>query len=240
MKFLYSISWLLLASPGGEAFVPRKQGWVSLDRTRDRDRDRDRAISSVQNTHAPRSTSLHLSVESMEQQVEKVLQNAINGLDGLNLEMKQAYETSLAAILAQTQGLISQEQSVQTQVLEYAAKLTQEFELWLPQQYPGADKVYHQIMAQLQQPLALAATTMGDNTPVVLAVSAVVSYMVISTVLSWNLPPPPSKPYPLQRYDPDAARAYFDDKSVQAVSRGLEIATTTLGFAISLVRDKLE
>jgi hypothetical protein len=225
MKFLYSISWLLLASPGGEAFVPRKQGWVSLDR----------AVSSVQNTHTPRATSLHLSVETVEQQVETVLKNAISGLDGVNLEIKQTYETSLDAILVQVQGLISQEQSVQTQVLEYAAKLTQSFQVWL-QQYPGAEKVFQQVMAQLQP---LAATT-GSNTPVVLAVTAVVSYMVISSVLSWNQAPPPSKPYPLQRYDADAARAYFDDKLVQAVSRSLEIATTTLGFGISLLRDKLE
>jgi hypothetical protein len=222
---LYSISCLLLASPGGEAFVPRKQGWVSLDR----------AVSSFQNTHTPRATSLHLSVESVEKQVEKVLQNAINGLDGMNLDIKQTYETSLAAILAQVQGLISQEQSVQTQVLEYAAKLTQEFQVWL-QQYPGAEKVFQQVMAQLQP---LVATT-GGNTPIVLAVSALASYLVISSVLTWNQAPPPSKPYPLQRYDADAARAYFDDKSVQAVSRSLEIATTTLGFVISLLRDKLE
>jgi hypothetical protein len=225
MKFLYSISWLLLASPGGEAFVPRKQGWVSLDR----------AVSSVPNTHSPRATSLHLSMESVEQQVEKVLQNTISGLDGMNLEIKQTYETSLAAILAQVQGLISQEQSVQTQVLEYAAKLLQQVQVWL-QQYPGAEKVFQQVMAQLQP---LVATT-GGNTPIVLAVSAVVSYLVISTVLGWNQAPPPSKPYPLQRYDPDAARAYFDDKLVQAVSRTFVIATTTLGFTISLLRDKLE
>ena len=225
MKFLSTISCLLLASPGTEAFVPRKQGWVSLDR----------AVSSVQNTHAARATSLHLSLETVEQQIERVLQNAINGLDGMNLEIKQTYETSFAAILGQVQGLLSQEQSGQTQVLKYAAKLTQEVQVWL-QPYPGAEKAFQQVMAQLE-PLM---STMGGSTPVVLMVSGIVSYLLISSVLSFNQAPPPSKPYPLQRYDPDAARAYFDDKLVQSVVRSVQIATTTLGFAFSLLRDKVE
>ena len=46
-------------------------------------------------------------------------------------------------------------------------------------------------------------------------------------------------PYPNQSYDPISAKAYFDTKPFQVIRRSLQIASTSLGFALSLVKDKL-
>jgi len=72
-----------------------------------------------------------------------------------------------------------------------------------------------------------------------LLVSALLTYTVVSSILSWDRGPPPSQPYPAGKYDPIAARAYFDNKVYMVVSRGLEILVQSLQFGMRLLQDKL-
>lgn len=72
-----------------------------------------------------------------------------------------------------------------------------------------------------------------------LLVSALLTYTVVSSILSWDRGPPPSQPYPAGKYDPIAARAYFDNKWHSVVGRGLEILVQSLRFGLRLVQDKL-
>jgi hypothetical protein len=71
-------------------------------------------------------------------------------------------------------------------------------------------------------------------------VSAFTTYGILSTVLSMGNGPPPSSPYPLGRYDPDSARAYFDQRPLGIIKRGLEIASLSVGFGLKLLQDKMK
>ena len=73
-----------------------------------------------------------------------------------------------------------------------------------------------------------------------LLAAAVTTYWMVSTVLTLGKPPPSSKPYPLQKYNPFTAQEYFDNKPIQAVQRSLQIATMSLGFGVTLIKDKIE
>jgi hypothetical protein len=70
--------------------------------------------------------------------------------------------------------------------------------------------------------------------------SAGITYGIIATVLSIGEGPPPSSPYPLGRYDPSSARAFFDKRPLDVISRGVEIASISTKFALAVLKDKLD
>lgn len=69
--------------------------------------------------------------------------------------------------------------------------------------------------------------------------SAGITYGIVSTALSIGEGPPPSSPYPLNRYDPSSARNYFDQRPAEVISRAVEIAALSTKFGLSLLNDKL-
>lgn len=70
-----------------------------------------------------------------------------------------------------------------------------------------------------------------------LVASAGVTYVIVSTVLSISEGPPPSSPYPLGRYDPNIARAYFDQRPLEVIARAVEIAVKSTTFGLALLKD---
>lgn len=70
--------------------------------------------------------------------------------------------------------------------------------------------------------------------------SAGITYGIISTVLSIGEGPPPSSPYPLGRYDPSSARAYFDQRPMDVIARGVQIASLSAKFGSGLLKDKMD
>jgi predicted unusual protein kinase regulating ubiquinone biosynthesis (AarF/ABC1/UbiB family) len=93
-----------------------------------------------------------------------------------------------------------------------------------------------QILEQLRDNLPML-----DDVPdsALLVVSSVITYTVVSSALSLGQGPPPSRPYPLGKYDPISARAYFDSRLPQVVSRAVEIALKSSGFALKIAQDYL-
>jgi hypothetical protein len=201
---------LLLTSPV-HAFVPVKPAW--------------------KRTSIPQGPARH-RLQLAPKELPFGLQGVVGGLDKFNFEINDKYQTILKSLLSQVQTVLSEESTLQTEFTSYATKLSQEIDQWLLQQNPAAEALYQQVLSQLR--------ALTIDTPEAFALSALVTYFVLSSVLTWGQPPPPSKPYPLQRYDPDAAQAYFDGKSIEAVSRGLTIAAKSLGFALSVLKDKVE
>ncbi|KAL7567130.1 hypothetical protein ACA910_009457 [Epithemia clementina (nom. ined.)] len=86
----------------------------------------------------------------------------------------------------------------------------------------------------------LLESTSELSPTVAIFVSAVVSYVSINALLTWGQPPPPSQPYPLNKYDPIAARAYFDQRLPMVLARGLQIFVQSLQFGLDLLKDKLD
>jgi ElaB/YqjD/DUF883 family membrane-anchored ribosome-binding protein len=78
-----------------------------------------------------------------------------------------------------------------------------------------------------------------DHPYATVVVSAYISYVVIQFVLRWGQAPPPSKPYPLQKYDPITARQYFDAKPGLVIKRTTTIFVKSLFFIMKLVTDKV-
>ena len=94
-------------------------------------------------------------------------------------------------------------------------------------------KLVFQKVSLLLEPLSLSPTT-------AILVSAALSYLCINALLTWGQPPPPSQPYPLKKYDPIAARAYFDERLPMVLARGLQILAQSLQFGFDLLKDKLK
>lgn len=78
------------------------------------------------------------------------------------------------------------------------------------------------------------------NTPETIAATAVFSYVIINSILTWGDSPPPGRPYPKGKYDPVGARIFFDRRPLQVLARSLTIAAKSLTFALSLAGDKLK
>ena len=76
------------------------------------------------------------------------------------------------------------------------------------------------------------------NTPESILVSAILSYVVINSVMTWSDSPPPGRPYPKGKYDPIAARIYFDSRPLQVLARSVTITVKSLSFAMKLAQDK--
>ncbi len=78
------------------------------------------------------------------------------------------------------------------------------------------------------------------NTPETIAVTAVVSYVVINSILTWGESPPPGRPYPKGKYDPVGARIFFDRRPLQVLGRSLTIASKSFFFALGVAGDYLQ
>ena len=184
-------------------------------------------------SHVPSEPGFKLELPT--QQLENALRAVADQLDSLNVQLSSTYKSSLTTVLDQVKQLMGTEQSVQTELAGWATKFSSSIEQALSTSAsPQALDIYHTIMSKVQ---LLSGT---QNQPIALVFSAIVSYSVLSSVLSIGQGPPPARPYPNQRYDPDAARAYFDDKLPQAIARALDIAINSLAFGVSLLKDKAE
>jgi predicted unusual protein kinase regulating ubiquinone biosynthesis (AarF/ABC1/UbiB family) len=99
------------------------------------------------------------------------------------------------------------------------------------------------LLEQLSLPDSSSFTSLlqllRSNTSVDILVASVITFVVASTLLNWNQAAPPTKPYPFDKYDPAAARAYFEQRPLDVIARGLYIATQSLQFGLALLQDNL-
>ncbi|KAL7442870.1 hypothetical protein ACHAXH_009435 [Discostella pseudostelligera] len=62
-------------------------------------------------------------------------------------------------------------------------------------------------------------------------------YSVISTIRSFGEEPPPNSPYPMNKYDPNTAKKYFNGKFGVVVLRAIEVAIYSGAFLLGLALD---
>ena len=97
---------------------------------------------------------------------------------------------------------------------------------------------YMLIKAKLAELSPEITSELGDLPPAVaLIASAGITYGLISAVLSFGKAPPPRRPYPMNRYDAAAARAYFDNRLGAVISRGVQVAALSTKFGLALLSD---
>eukprot|EP00535_Pseudo-nitzschia_heimii_P009444 CAMPEP_0197183516 /NCGR_PEP_ID=MMETSP1423-20130617/7860_1 /TAXON_ID=476441 /ORGANISM="Pseudo-nitzschia heimii, Strain UNC1101" /LENGTH=945 /DNA_ID=CAMNT_0042634101 /DNA_START=211 /DNA_END=3048 /DNA_ORIENTATION=- len=87
--------------------------------------------------------------------------------------------------------------------------------------------------------LLINGVTGALTTPEGIAATAVISYVVISSILTWGDSPPPGRPYPKGKYDAVGARIFFARRPLQVLARSITIASKSLTFGLSLAGDKL-
>lgn len=122
--------------------------------------------------------------------------------------------------------------SLESNVVSEIERTALEFQASLIESFPRAEPILTK--AQL-----MVAPIVSDSLTQLL-VSALLTYLIVSKLLSFAVPSPPNQPYPLGRYDPVAARAYFDQRPWLVVTRGLEVLVKSLSFGISLAQDKIQ
>lgn len=147
--------------------------------------------------------------------------------------------TATASGSSPTEKLQSALDSLQETLLQLATQTTQTY---------NPDDISPSIVAQIAAKLSdavgsittlLPAAALSLDTPETVLVTAVLSYIALSTLLStFGQPPPPSQPYPLQTYDPLSAQLFFDQRPLMVLGRTLFIARKSLAFAVSLLMDK--
>lgn len=138
---------------------------------------------------------------------------------------------SFAQQLPALDDLNRQFQALDRSVITMVEEMAQKVQDGVTKDYPNLGPYVNGLKSMLAPALASPSLT--------ILVSALVTYTVVSALLSWDRGPPPSQPYPAQKYDPIAARAYFDNKLYLVLGRGLEILVQSLQFGLRVLQDKL-
>lgn len=228
------LSSLLIGATSASAFVAPRYSHLkassNVQETHSLRLSLDDGISAVSATTAKLEEQLSSFANSLETATPTF--DLINSLDNLNQFIDSSYQKDLKAVLSEFQALFTETNLLESELGTYLSNVSREIDQWLLKQNPDVESLYNQILSQI--------TSVKLDTPEVLAVSSFITYTIITSILTWDQPPPPSKPYPLERYDPIAAQVYFNDKPLQAIARGLEISLKSLRFALSLVKDKIE
>jgi hypothetical protein len=157
---------------------------------------------------------------------EQVFQEYIKQLNIFTVELPSL--DSLMALKEQAHKLFETSVLLQWESAAKNLELSHWQDLYFPTMQP--------IMAKLT---AITAPVV-QSTSLSFLLTAFCSYFVASTVLNWNMPPPPSQPYPVNRYDPVSARAYFDKRTYLVIFRTVEVLVQSLQFGLTLLKDKVE
>lgn len=114
---------------------------------------------------------------------------------------------------------------------------------------PIVSKIQSSIFQPIQEFNNNNNNDLYDNIPPSFTIlsSAFITYVVVSNILSFNgssslgsSGSSGNSPYPLGKYDPKSARVYFDKRLNEVIGRGIDIASQSSIFGLSLLSDKLK
>jgi len=165
-------------------------------------------------------------------------QRLLDNINGINSNLESTETKVLSTVLQDVKDVDVTIVSSLDQMGSTITKLL----LDLIDKQPNRDEfmeLYNKVQSTVQDVLPQSLTTNAGDIPAPLLVlgSALASYTIISSLLSLNNPPPSTRPYPLGKYDPVTARAYFDQRLDRVIQRGLEIAINSLTFGVGLLSD---
>ena len=173
----------------------------------------------------PLSVDTDNLIDSLVQQASK----ALEGLQHSSLDLGDLSSIQ-EQVLALKQQLL--DANADPQLLREIGTLANNFQANLVQDYPQLRPFLDTLTAQLQPLL--------QNPTISLLVGAVLTYGVANFIVTAGQAPPPTQPYPNQRYDPVAANLYFSTRLFKVLSRSLYIVVQSAQFGLALLGDKLE
>ena len=131
-----------------------------------------------------KSTSLRLSAVDIKDalksgfdNLDASLKSVATSLDNFNVGINDKYRETLTAQLREIQALIDQEGTLGEQITKYMIDFSNIVDQWLLKQNPEVEAFFHKILGQL------SALTL--NTPEALGVATVVTYIAVSSVLTF-------------------------------------------------------
>jgi hypothetical protein len=196
------------------------------------------ALTSSGSSLRRQETALRLEASDVSNSLKTVfatvdggLKNVVSNLDKINLNINEKTMELLRDLLSQVQTIMGEGAVLQQEFMKYATSFSKEIDQWLMTQNPQVESFFRQVVDQL--------SVTNINTPEAIGITTIITYFVVSSILTWDEAPPPSKPYPLQRYDPVAAQAYFDGRGLEFASRALEIAIKSLRFGLKVLQDQV-
>lgn len=202
-----------------------------------------------------KSSSLHALPPQTPTIVEERLVDVVQFLDSINQRLEDTFQSTLRQGLDAATQSATEIQHLATELAQVADKLDPVVMDKLQQatsvvtealqnllvQYPTLRPAYDAVTQTLQRlPETILPGLQSTPPTVILLISSVLTYTIVSSFLSLAKAPAPTNPYPLKRYDAAAARAYFDRQFPMVLRRGLEIATASLGFGLKLLRDSIK
>jgi hypothetical protein len=236
-----SLTVLLVSLWHAEAFVPERNGRSSLGRTQSKSFALHARYTPPVPLPPPPPPVEPDGMEQLSKDVSKFFESLELPKLDTNLDLShfkeqiQAMGANLGGLpnLEQLGPLKEQIQALDASVLEKLDQVARSLEGGLLKDYPGIQPLYEQVTAW-------TAPLLASHPSLSIALSTVVSYLLVSSVLSIGKAPPPLAPYPMGTYDPVMARAYFDQRPLQVLTRGLQIAVLSLQFGVQLLKDKIE
>jgi hypothetical protein len=189
-------------------------------------------------------------IDELQRQVTAALDSAAFALPTPPTELLQAYQELLSKGSALLDQIISSGSSLgipsSITAPPFAAELLQKVTAWeqsvalyMQREQPILLPFYNQAQVMAK---TLLQQVDGLPTPVIVLGSAYVSYIVISSVLGLFGPAkaaPPTRPYPLNKYDPVSAKLYFDERPLAFLKRGVEVTLLSLAWGAKFLQDRL-
>lgn len=179
--------------------------------------------------------------------VDETIADVVDFLDNCNQQLETSFLFQLISVLDDLTESLSTIQSTLSQVetpLEgELGELIEKFQVALVgyvEEHPQYQPVYDSVSSQMKELFNQIPQLQSIPPSMAVLLTATVTYSLLSAVFTSGQGPPPSSPYPLQRYDAASARAYFDERLPLVIKRGFEVAAISLSFGLSLLKDKLE
>jgi hypothetical protein len=187
--------------------------------------------SSSTSIRIRRATTTHTKNFVRRDEFSSTRRNALPDIQGTVEVAQQAASQQVSSILSQLETATER-----LGLPEQQAQLQAQADLIL--QTVRENVASNPALSQLWDKVAEAPASVN------LIVSAGITYAVVSSLLGLtttnsNSRNNSNRPYPLNAYDADAARAYFDARPIQAIGRATEIALLTSSFLLQLLQDKL-
>lgn len=80
---------------------------------------------------------------------------------------------------------------------------------------------------------------LASLTPAMILVTSLTTYIIVNALLNIGRPPPPTTPYPSNKYDPLAARRYYHDKLLLVLGRAVQIGALSSTYLSGIALDYL-
>lgn len=203
----------------------------------------DTSNVNLDSVFAPIQSALNQIIET-EKALNNMEHTAVSNTAKVLLNILTTFDSFTAGVSNAVLGLLDIPYEKLKSIIDTSIQAAQTYATNVDQTLlndPTIGPILNEIQTNFQKLSPIIGEELASLPPSVgILASAGITYGIISTTLSIGEGPPPSSPYPLGRYDPSSARAYFDKRPLEVISRAVEIASLSTKFGLGLLKDYLD